>query len=138
MTIHAVELSHLFRNLKVHSRTVLYEEDQRSVKPITRTGDNVMYTEKQLEIIETNARFWGQEHSENRLMEEMAELQIAIFHHRRGKCSKQAVLSELGDTITCLHILAQALGDTEYTSVKEGIASKIRLVPKAKAAEHEG
>ena len=96
-----------------------------------------MYNKHQLGIIAANAEAWGQQHAEDRLLEEMGELTTAIFHLRRGKneVTKDELLGELADVITCANILALTVDDSNLTTIKAKISGKIRLCPDAAMAE---
>lgn len=78
-----------------------------------------MDKEKRLEIYNTAAEKWGWEAQREMIYEECGELITAVARHKRGRATKEDIITELADVSIMVEQLAQLLGYEDYEKEKD-------------------
>lgn len=78
-----------------------------------------MNKEKRLEIYNTAVEKWGWEAQREMIYEECGELITAVARHKRGRATKEDIITELADVSIMVEQLAQLLGYEDYEKEKD-------------------
>ena len=78
-----------------------------------------MDKEKRLEIYNTATEKWGWEAQREMIYEECGELITAVARHKRGRATKEDIITELADVSIMVEQLAQLLGYGDYEKEKD-------------------
>ena len=76
-----------------------------------------------VQIYQKTIKKWGKEAQYDQMMEECAELTVALQHFRRGKIDQNAVIDEIADVTLMLGQLTWMFGAER---VEESVQKKIK------------
>jgi hypothetical protein len=69
---------------------------------------------------------YGQLHQENKAIEEMAELSVALFHFRDGKITLDELRSEIADVAIMADVLKMLYGEAECEELERMKLERLR------------
>ena len=78
-----------------------------------------MNKQKRLEIYNTATEKWGWESQREMIYEECGELITAVARHKRGRATREDIITELADVSIMVEQLAQLLGYEDYEKEKD-------------------
>jgi len=93
-----------------------------------------MDKEKRIELYKKAIDTWGIEAQRNMAFEELGELNTALARHRRGRATKEEILTELADVTIMCEQLAYWLGYNDY---EKEIDNKLTRLRDEKLAKYE-
>ena len=85
-----------------------------------------MELEKRKELYEKAIRVWGIEAQRNMAFEELGELNTALARDRRGRVTKEELLSELADVTIMCEQMAIILGYDDYEKMLDYKLERLR------------
>lgn len=94
--------------------------------------------ERALMVSERAIRTWGEGPEERMVYEELAELQLALCHYKRGKATRKEVVDEIADAVL-VAIHAGSFVGAEAEELVDAVDRKLeRTERRVKGAEEDG
>ena len=85
-----------------------------------------MKLEERKKLYEKAIRVWGVEAQRNMAFEELGELNTALARDRRGRATKEEILTELADVTIMCDQMALILGYEDYEKVLDDKLIRLR------------